>query len=79
VIAYSLCDETAVNYDSKINETHLQECLKRLLVLYASYDNASVNRRAEFIAYYLLVNLGEAEALTLGLEYRNELGFAKVL
>lgn len=58
---YKLYGSSLEWYDPFINDSHLQECLKRLLVLY-DCSVASQNR-AEFEAYYLLHNLGSHEAI----------------
>ncbi|CAG9768870.1 unnamed protein product [Ceutorhynchus assimilis] len=80
--AYRLCEEPLVNYDPHINETHLQESLKRLLCLYdecdrlfsneiISQDSYCIKRlentRPEFEALYLILNLGSTTALMRGL------------
>uniref|UniRef100_A0A1A9WRA9 SAC3/GANP/THP3 conserved domain-containing protein n=1 Tax=Glossina brevipalpis TaxID=37001 RepID=A0A1A9WRA9_9MUSC len=65
---YKLCEETIGNFDEKICELHLQECLKRVLV---SYDNIACNEmiddeiknRAFVEALYQIFNLGSIEAL----------------
>ncbi|KAI9587040.1 SAC3 domain-containing protein 1 [Glossina fuscipes] len=66
---YKLCEETTGNFDEKICELHLQECLKRALV---SYDNiacnemteAEIKNRAYIEGLYQIFNLGSAEALS---------------
>ena len=60
--------EPVSNFDAKINDTHTQECLKRLLLLYekAEYRQTSGNM-AEFMTVYLLYNLDSTEALVHGL------------
>uniref|UniRef100_A0A1A9W8W1 SAC3/GANP/THP3 conserved domain-containing protein n=1 Tax=Glossina brevipalpis TaxID=37001 RepID=A0A1A9W8W1_9MUSC len=66
---YKLCEETIGNFDEKICELHLQECLKRILI---SYDNVACNKMTEndiknraFIeALYQIFNLGSNEALS---------------
>ncbi|CAN7983054.1 unnamed protein product, partial [Ixodes hexagonus] len=50
-------------FDAHINGQHLQECLKRLLVLYSEADSRAHRHRPEMEAIYLLHNLGSAEAL----------------
>lgn len=50
-------------FDAHINGQHLQECLKRLLVLYREVDLKTHSHRPEMEAIYLLHNLGSAEAL----------------
>jgi SAC3 domain-containing protein 1 len=58
---HKLCNTSLEFYDPYINDSHIQECLKRLLVLYDSH--MSSQNRAEFEAYYLLHNLGSHEAI----------------
>lgn len=58
---YKLSDCSLDCFDPYINDSHLQECLKRLLVLYD--NNVSSQNRAEFEGYYLLHNLGSHEAM----------------
>ncbi|XP_042145869.1 SAC3 domain-containing protein 1 isoform X2 [Ixodes scapularis] len=50
-------------FDAHINGQHLQECLKRLLVLYCEMDWKTHPHQPEMEAIYLLHNLGSAEAL----------------
>ncbi|CAN7980625.1 unnamed protein product [Ixodes pacificus] len=50
-------------FDAHINGQHLQECLKRLLVLYSEMDWKTHPHQPEMEAIYLLHNLGSAEAL----------------
>ncbi|XP_063930621.1 SAC3 domain-containing protein 1 [Zophobas morio] len=73
--AYQLCEHSVANFDATLNNNHLQECLKRLLHFYDSYDylincdtNSACNQylletRPEFEALYLIFNLGNDEAL----------------
>ncbi|XP_066253667.1 SAC3 domain-containing protein 1 isoform X2 [Euwallacea similis] len=76
--AYRLCEEPISNFDPHINQTHLQECLKRLLCLYDEWDNISefngknqncislrkVKKvRPMFEALYLILNLGSSTPL----------------
>ena len=70
--AYALCEEEAADFDAHINNTHIQECLKRLLVLYTENDQCRSNT-AEFVSLYLLYNLGNGEALESGLTWKSEL------
>ncbi|XP_031554410.1 germinal-center associated nuclear protein-like [Actinia tenebrosa] len=59
---FHLCETSIEHFDPRINDNHIQECLKRLLVLYKDLHPHSLNR-AEFEAYYLLHNLGSHEAM----------------
>lgn len=58
---FRLCETSIEHFDSRMNDNHLQECLKRLLVLYV--DHPQSPNRAEFEAYYSLHNLGSHEAM----------------
>ena len=69
--AYALCEEKIADFDSHINDTHTQECLKRLLVLYAA-TNENTPNAAEFIALYLVYNLGNSDALQYGLSRKSK-------
>ena len=72
---FRLCAETMDNYDPKINNTHLQECLKRLLVLYAgTVSLAPPQNYGTFMALYLLFNLGCNDAILLALQRRWQIG-----
>lgn len=58
---YKLKDASLESFDANLNDIHLLECLKRLLVLYDC--NIVSQNRAEFEMYYLLYNLVSHEAL----------------
>ncbi|XP_077993213.1 SAC3 domain-containing protein 1-like [Glandiceps talaboti] len=60
---YRLHDEPIHSYDPYINNSHLQQCLKTLLVCYESVEETTENR-PEFESVYLLHNLGSMEALS---------------
>lgn len=52
-------------FDLHLNNIHLQECLKRLLVLYKEVKEEEVlENRAEMETIYILHNLGSTEALS---------------
>lgn len=68
-----MCSESANVFDAHINDTHLQECLKRLIVLYTSSDSRNLHA-AEFFAVYLVVNLGSTESLSLGVKTKHLYG-----
>ncbi|CAD7002570.1 unnamed protein product [Ceratitis capitata] len=66
------CEEQIDNFDPKICNQHLQECLKRALCCYDEIDVQSLNlnelnRRSFLEAIYLLFNLGTSEALNRAL------------
>lgn len=80
--AQRLCTHSITTFDPKINYQHLLECLKHLLVCYdecskIEIDNTDIdvtlknlnlrNNRSEMEAIYLLINLGEINSLTRGL------------
>ena len=71
--AYALCEEKMADFDVHINDTHTQECLKRLLVLYADGNESNTSNAAEFISLYLVYNLGNSEALRFGLLWKPKL------
>lgn len=64
--AYRLCEEPIDLFDPVLNETHLKECLKRLLVIYDA-DKTRSDSRDEMEALYTVVHLGDATALTRAL------------
>ena len=49
-----------VNFDTKICYDHLNECLSRLLLIYAFYPDLAENQ-VEFHSLYMLFNLGESD------------------
>nr|XP_037278815.1 germinal-center associated nuclear protein-like [Rhipicephalus microplus] len=70
------CFEEDMNaFDPHINNQHLQECLKRLLVQYQQFAVDKCGNRPEMEAIYILHNLGSfdalAHAMTLPKEIRN--------
>lgn len=74
---YRLCAEQIDNFDAKICNQHLQECLKRVLCCYDDIDVDSLNlnelsRRSFVEAIYLLFNLGTIEALNRALSLPTE-------
>ena len=71
--AYTLCEENMADFDPHINDTHTQECLKRLLVLYADENESSTSNAVEFISLYLVYNLGNSEALQYALSWKSKL------
>ncbi|XP_073836055.1 SAC3 domain-containing protein 1 [Musca autumnalis] len=65
---YKLCEEAIDNFDPKICDQHLQECLKRTLVCYDEVPVTDMNlleiRRRTFVeALYQIFNLGSIEAM----------------
>ncbi|XP_028140396.1 SAC3 domain-containing protein 1 [Diabrotica virgifera virgifera] len=73
--SYRCCEEAINTYDPHINNTHLQECLKRLLCTYDYFDNLEksskqeisnnflVESRPYFESLYLIFNMGDVSAL----------------
>lgn len=84
--AYKLCKLPISDFDPSLNKKHLQECLKRLLVLYddrdhlqrkyaelvgnnggvrwEDYDELFASDRPYLEAMYVILNLGDVEAIT---------------
>lgn len=65
---YKLCEEPIDNFDPKICEQHLQECLKRALVCYEEIPIEDlklidVHNRSFIEALYQIFNLGSLDAL----------------
>ncbi|CAH1788480.1 unnamed protein product [Owenia fusiformis] len=86
--AYRLCTEPLARFDQKINNTHTQECMKRLLVLYdnnvtqQNYHGDTVcyhSNRDEFESIYVLHNIGNSEALLHALDIKNKIRCSKWL
>uniref|UniRef100_W8BRQ2 80 kDa MCM3-associated protein n=1 Tax=Ceratitis capitata TaxID=7213 RepID=W8BRQ2_CERCA len=80
---YRLCEEQIDNFDPKICNQHLQECLKRALCCYDEIDVQSLNlnelnRRSFLEAIYLLFNLGTSEALNRALGLPSEVSKSEV-
>lgn len=72
---YNLCEEAVDNFDPKICDQHLQECLKRVLCcyddLFVSGEEMSFKEEKTRIfmeCLYLMFNLGSAEALQRSLK-----------
>ncbi|KYN06755.1 80 kDa MCM3-associated protein [Cyphomyrmex costatus] len=76
--AQRLCERDISEFDAKINSKHLFECIKRLLILYDRQNknvtnNTEVhkdfeklaldNSRSEMEAVYILLHIGDCEAL----------------
>lgn len=59
---YKLCESSVEVFSPELNNDHIQECLKRLLVYYENEDASSCPNRAEFESYYLLFNLRSNDA-----------------
>lgn len=86
---YRLCERDISEFDAKINSKHLLECIKQLLVLYdqRSHKNATDNTeihkdfeklalndsRSEMEAIYILLHIGDHEALKRALTLSSDL------
>lgn len=93
--AYKLCQCPISDFDPSLNKKHLQECLKRLLVLYDDCDHLQLKYnelvgddadvvswedygalfacdRPYFEAMYVILNLGDVEAVTRGLNLQKK-------
>ncbi len=77
--SYVLCEEKSGEFDSHINDVHTQECLKRLLVLYNETDSDKCRENlTEFLSLYLVLNLGNSEALRCGLSWKSRLESSEI-
>lgn len=65
---YILVEEDANEFDYFINFSHLQECLKRLLVCYDECEDTDQMCRWDIESAYILLNLGNIKALTRGIQ-----------
>lgn len=64
---YRLAGENVHNFDPKICEQHLQECLKKILVCYDNLSESKYSENRHVIeGLYQIFNLGSVEALTRG-------------
>ncbi|XP_053688480.1 SAC3 domain-containing protein 1 [Sabethes cyaneus] len=70
--AYRLCEAPISEFDPKICNTHLQECLKKALRCYDELNKQSPNR-TEMEGLYLMFNLGHTEALNRGISLPSKL------
>ncbi|EFN89693.1 80 kDa MCM3-associated protein [Harpegnathos saltator] len=87
--AQRLCEENISKFDAKINNKHLLECIKHLLVLYDEQDSnnriddTSIykdfdkmtlnNSRSEMEALYILLHIGDQDALKRALTLSSDL------
>lgn len=72
-----MCERNITEFNAKINNKHLFECIKQLLVLYDQNENVTDNialhkdfekltlnnSRSEMEAIYILLHIGDCEAL----------------
>lgn len=83
-----LCEKKVSEFDAKINNKHLLECIKQLLVLYdeRDYKNrnflelheefeklAYIDSRVEMEALYILLHIGNEEVLKRALTLSSDL------
>lgn len=83
-----LCERKVSEFDAKINNKHLLECLKQLLVLYDERDYKNRNNieiheeleklalndsRSEMEALYILLHIGDQEVLKRALTLSSDL------
>ncbi|CAL1677229.1 unnamed protein product [Lasius platythorax] len=86
--AQRLCEKNISEFDAKINNKHLLECIKQLLVLYDKRDQKNTNNvevheeleklalndsRSEMEALYILLHIGDQEALKRALMLSSDL------
>ncbi|XP_050459715.1 germinal-center associated nuclear protein isoform X2 [Cataglyphis hispanica] len=86
--AQRLCEKKVSEFDAKINNKHLLECLKQLLVLYDERDYKNRNNieihealeklalndsRSEMEALYILLHIGDQEVLKRALTLSSDL------
>jgi len=74
--AYRLGGATIPEYDPTLNHQHLLETLKWLLNLYVSTDHCS-EERMEMEAVYILLNLGNSEALQRALKQKPHIRYCQ--
>lgn len=75
---YRLCAQPQSKFDATINRTHSLQCLQQLLTLYDAthqdcYSVPTTGVRAEMEALYLLLGLGNSDALRRALQLPQEL------
>lgn len=77
--AQRLCERSISEFNAKINDQHLIECITRLLILYDESENSSViekdmkkltlnNDRQQMEALYILLHMGNTESLMRALQ-----------
>ncbi|KAL2744532.1 germinal-center associated nuclear protein [Vespula maculifrons] len=84
--AQRLCERNISEFDPKINDQHLLECIKQLLVLYDTVNRTEklelhenievltlIDNRAEMEALYILLNIGDISALNRALSLPEKL------
>ncbi|XP_035732673.1 SAC3 domain-containing protein 1-like [Vespa mandarinia] len=84
--AQRLCERNISEFDPKINDQHLLECIKQLLILYDTVNKTEklelhedievltlIDNRAEMEALYILLNIGDISALNRALSLPEKL------
>ncbi|XP_058830888.1 germinal-center associated nuclear protein [Topomyia yanbarensis] len=75
--AYHLCEAPVNEFDPKICQSHLQECVKKVLRCYDDLDEQSSvyddRGRIEMEGLYLMLNLGNTESINRGITLRIDL------
>jgi hypothetical protein len=77
-VSFRLCAQPQSKFDATINRTHSLQCLQQLLTLYDAthqdcYSVPTTGVRAEMEALYLLLGLGNSDALRRALQLPQEL------
>ncbi|KAG7213873.1 hypothetical protein KM043_003081 [Ampulex compressa] len=89
--AQRLCEQGISEYDPKINEQHMTDCIKHLLVLYDELDRMNAqcddhlkrdkeklsDNRQQLEAIYILLYMGNVEVLKRALVLPNKLRLSK--
>ena len=58
-----LCEDTNDNFDPRMNDDHLKNCLQTLKNMYADMPSDSCINESEFRSYMILLNLDKGEIL----------------
>ncbi|KAF7397391.1 hypothetical protein HZH68_008613 [Vespula germanica] len=90
--AQRLCERNISEFDPKINDQHLLECIKQLLVLYDTVNRTEklelhenievltlIDNRAEMEALYILLNIGDISALNRALSLPEKLRHVTII
>ncbi|XP_047356698.1 SAC3 family protein 1 isoform X2 [Vespa velutina] len=90
--AQRLCERNISEFDPKINDQHLLECIKQLLILYDTVNKTEklelhediealtlIDNRAEMEALYILLNIGDISALNRALSLPEKLRHVTII